>query len=85
MPSVSSWQLSGCVCTVPEQQRSVALQEAAASRQIAPAGLHAFPLSQRPTVAPAALLQWTSVDWPLPPSIFVEPGAPGAPQQSSSF
>ena len=54
-----------------------------------PAALHALPWSQRPTVAPAGLLQWTSVVCPSapvpsePPS-FVEPAAPGAPQQSVS-
>jgi hypothetical protein len=41
MPSRSCWQLRGCVITVPAQQRSVALHEVTASRQIAPAGLHA--------------------------------------------
>jgi hypothetical protein len=83
MPSRSCWQLRGCVCTVPAQQRSVALQDVTASRQMAPAGLHAWPLSQRPIAAPAALLQCTFVI--APPLTFVEPGAPGAPQQSLSF
>jgi hypothetical protein len=50
-------QLSGCVWTVPAQQRSVALQEFVARRQIAPAGLQALPLSQRPIVPPAGLAQ----------------------------
>jgi hypothetical protein len=85
MPRRSCLQLRGCVCTVPEQQRSVALHEFVASRQIAPAGLHALPLSQRPNVAPAAFEQTTSLDCPLPPSIFVEPGEPSTPQQSESF
>jgi len=48
-----------------------------------PAGLHAWPLSQRPMVAPAALLQCTFVI--MPPLTFVDPGAQGAPQQSLSF
>jgi hypothetical protein len=61
----------------------VALHEFDARRQMAPAGLHALPLSQRPIVAPAFLAQCTSVDWP--PETSVEPGAPGAPQQSLSF
>jgi hypothetical protein len=82
MPSKSCLQLSGCVCTVPAQHRSVALHDVIASRQMAPAGLHALPLSQRPTAAPAALLQCTFVI--CPPEMFVEPGAPGAPQQSLS-
>ena len=83
MPSVSSAQSSGCCCTVPEQQRSVALHEFDARRQIAPAGLQAFPLSQRPTVAPGAFSQRTSVLLP-PPDEFVEPAEPSAPQQSLS-
>jgi len=62
---------------------SVALHEFVASRQIEPAALHALPLSQRPIVAPVALLQWTSVVC-APPLLLVEPGAPGAPQQSLS-
>ena len=83
---MSSWQLSGCVCTVPLQQRSVALQLMLARRQIEPAGLHAFGLAQRPNAAPAALLQTTIVICPIPPlpEIFVEPGEPCAPQQSES-
>jgi hypothetical protein len=83
MPSKSCWQLSGWVCTVPAQHRSVALHDVTASRQMAPAGLHAWPLSQRPMVAPAALLQCTFVI--LLPLTSVEPGAPGAPQQSLSL
>jgi hypothetical protein len=59
------------------------LHEFVARRQIAPAGLHALPLSQRPIVAPAAFAQCTSVVFP-PPELSVEPGAPGAPQQSLS-
>jgi hypothetical protein len=82
MPSRSSLQLSGCVITVPAQQRSVALHCITARRQMAPAGLQACPLSHRPTVAPAALLQCTFVI--APPEMFVEPGVPGAPQQSLS-
>jgi hypothetical protein len=83
MPSRSCWQLSGCVCTVPAQHRSVALHDVTSSRQMAPAGLHASPLSQRPMAAPVALLQCTFVI--APPLTFVEPGAPGAPQQSLSL
>jgi hypothetical protein len=58
-----------------------------ARRQIEPAGLHAFGLAQRPNVAPAALLQTTIVICPVPPEpeIFVDPGAPIAPQQSASL
>jgi hypothetical protein len=66
---------------VPAQQRSVALHEFVASRQMAPAGEHALPLSQRPTAAVGLdFAQWTFVISPrgLP---F---GTPGAPQQSLS-
>ena len=69
---------------MPEQQRSVALHEFVASRQIEPAGLHAFPLSQRPKAAPAAFEHVTSVVCP-PPLMFVDPGEPAEPQQSESF
>jgi len=82
MPSRSSLQLSGCVITVPAQQRSVALHSATARRQMEPAGLQAIQLVHRPTVAPAALLHCTFVI--MPPLTFVEPGVPGAPQQSLS-
>ena len=84
MPSESCSQLSGCVWTVPEQQRSVASHDVVASLQTEPAGLQAWPWSQRPIVLPGSLAQCTFVGWPEPPSIFVEPGAPGAPQQSES-
>jgi hypothetical protein len=68
---------------VPAQQRSVASQEFVASRQIEPAGLHCSGWLQRPIVAPAALLHVTFVPGP-PPTSFVEPGEPFAPQQSVS-
>jgi len=84
IPSRSSAQSNGCCCTVPEQHRSVALHEVLARRQIAPAGLHEWPLSQAPTAAPGAFAQWTSVGCPDPPCSFVEPGEPSAPQQSLS-
>jgi hypothetical protein len=43
MPRLSCTQFVFTCCTVPEQQRSVASQENAASRQIEPAGLHLWP------------------------------------------
>jgi hypothetical protein len=52
------------------------LHEPVASLQTAPAGRQELPLSQRPTGAPAVLLQRTE---PLPP------GMPGEPQQSASL
>jgi hypothetical protein len=69
---------------VPLQQRSVALQLIDARRQIEPPGLQAWPVSQRPRVAPGALLQWTFAAWPAPPSSLMEPADPGDPQQSAS-
>ena len=79
MPRLSCWQSQGCVCTVPAQQRSVALHDVVASLQIAPAGEHLFPLSQRPTGSLAfAFEQCTSLA--APPV-----GVPGAPQQSLSI
>ena len=84
MPSESCLQFSGCVCTVPAQQRSVASHEFVESRQMDPAGLHALPLSQRPTVPPpAGFSQWTSVLF-IPPLVSVDPAEPFAPQQSAS-
>ncbi len=50
-PSASCWQRSGFCCTVPEQQRSVALHEVVASLQIDPAGLQRLPLSHLPTTS----------------------------------
>jgi hypothetical protein len=69
---------------VPAQQRSVASHDVVASLQTEPAGLQAWPWSQRPTAAPGSLAQCTFVGWPDPPSILVEPALPGAPQQSAS-
>lgn len=83
IPSESCLQFSGCVWTVPAQHSSVALHELVARRQMAPAGAQALPCAQRPSVAPGSLLQCTSVVFPPPPD-FVDPGAPGAPQQSLS-
>jgi hypothetical protein len=57
MPRESSPQLSGCVCTVPEQHLSVAMHELVDRRQTEPAGEHEFPLSQRPIAAPGAIEQ----------------------------
>ena len=62
---------------------AIGLIAVAVALVMAPAALHAFPLSHRPTVAPVILLQCTFVD--CPPEFLVEPGAPGAPQQSLSF
>ena len=77
MPRLSCTQFVLTCCTVPEQQRSVDWQENAASLQIDPAGLHLLPLSQRPTVAPDALLHVVFASAPS--------GRPAAPQQSVSF
>jgi hypothetical protein len=77
MPRLSCTQFVFTCCTVPEQQRSVASHENAASRQIDPAGLHLCPWSQRPTVAPAAFAQVVFASAPS--------GRPAAPQQSLSF
>ena len=82
MPSASCLQFSGCCWTLPAQQVSVALHENAARRQMLPAGLHALPLSHRPTVAPAALEHVTFAACPPGPPLF-EPGEPRAPQQSA--
>jgi hypothetical protein len=62
--------------TLPEQQSFSALQVMVASLQMAPAGLHALPLSHRPTAAPGSLLQL-----PTP----VTPSVPPKPQQSESL
>jgi hypothetical protein len=43
MPSESCLQFSGCCCTVPAQQRSVASHEFVERRQMEPAALHALP------------------------------------------
>jgi hypothetical protein len=43
MPRLSWTQFVFTVCTVPEQQRSVAEHENASRRQIEPAGLHLLP------------------------------------------
>jgi hypothetical protein len=77
MPRLSCTQFVFTCWTVPEQQRSVAWHENAASRQIEPAGLHLLPLSQRPTMAPAALLHVVFASAPS--------GRPAEPQQSLSF
>jgi hypothetical protein len=61
--------------TLPEQQSFSALHDIEASLQMAPAGLHALPLSHRPTAAPGALLQ-------LPTPVI--PWMPPKPQQSES-
>jgi hypothetical protein len=75
MPRMSCWQTNGFWLTLPAQQLFSALHDVVASLQIAPAGLHALPLSQRPTSAPAALVQL-----PTP----VTPWVPPYPQQSES-
>ncbi len=59
MPRMSCWQTNGFWLTLPAQQLFSALQDIVAILQIAPAGRHAMPLSQRPTGSLAfALLQW---------------------------
>ena len=55
---MSCWQTSGFWLTFPAQQLFSALHDMVASLQMAPAGRHALPLSQRPTGSVgAALLQ----------------------------
>jgi hypothetical protein len=76
IPSKSCWHTSGFWLTLPAQQLFSALHDIDASLQIAPAGLHAFPLSQRPTGSPGLLLQL-----PTP----VSPCTPPKPQQSASI
>ncbi len=60
--------------TLPAQQFALALHDCDWSRQIAPAGEHDLPLSQRPVVAPAAFSHCTSD--------FVPSGSVAEPQQS---
>lgn len=62
--------------TLPAQQFALALHDCDCRRQIAPAGEHALPLSQRPTVAPDA---FEHVIFDLSPS-----GSVAEPQQSLS-
>lgn len=62
--------------TLPAQQFAFALQDSDWRRQMAPAGLHLLPLSQRPIVAPAALEQVTFESGPS--------GSVAEPQQSLS-
>jgi hypothetical protein len=76
MPSRSCWQTSGFWLTLPAQQLFSALHELMASLQMAPAGRHAFPLSQRPTGS----LGLPLLQFPTP----VEPWMPPKPQQSES-
>jgi hypothetical protein len=74
MPRLSCAQVSFW-STLPAQQFAFALHWIACRRQIAPAGEHEFPLSQRPTEKPGAFWQRTFA--PLS-------GCPGPPQQSPS-
>src|SRR5258708_7124471 len=75
-PRMSCWHARGTLLTLPEQQLFSALQDMLASLQMAPAGRHALPLSQRPTGSLAlALLQ-------LPTPVL--PWMPPKPQQSAS-
>jgi hypothetical protein len=76
IPRMSCWQTSGFWLTLPAQQLFSALHDITFSLQMAPAGLQAIPLSQRPTGSLAFdLLQWPVPVWPLMPS---------KPQQSES-
>jgi len=79
MPRMSCWQTQGCVCTVPAQQRSVALHDMVASRHIAPAGEQRIPLSHRPTGSFGLAFEQCTLLCCDPPV-----GVPGAPQQSLS-
>ena len=62
--------------TLPEQQLFSALHVVVASLQMAPAGRHALPLSQRPTASVGLVL----LQLPVP----VVPCVPPKPQQSLS-
>ena len=53
---MSCWQTKGFWLTLPAQQLFSALHDDVASLQIAPAGLHALPLSHRPTSSVGLLL-----------------------------
>jgi hypothetical protein len=73
---MSCWQTKGFRLTLPAQQLFSALHDVVASLQMAPAGLQALPLSQRPTASFGfALLQ-------LPTPVC--PCTPPKPQQSAS-
>jgi len=76
MPRLSWWHVSFC-STLPAQQFAFALHEFDCRRQIAPAGEHELPLSQRPSAKPGSLRHVT-FDSALS-------GLPGPPQQSLSF
>ena len=78
IPLRSCWQTSGFWLTLPAQQLFSALQLDVASLQIAPAGRHAVPLSQRPAEASGVPLAQVTLPLP-PPLLFAEP------QQSSSI
>src|SRR5258705_1662387 len=68
MPRMSCWHTTGFLLTFPAQQSFSALHDIVAILQIAPAGLQAIPLSQRPTGSLAfALLQLPVPVWPLIP------------------
>ena len=77
IPRMSCWQTKGFWLTLPEQQLFSALHDVVASLQIAPAGRHALPLSQRPTGS----LGFDLLHEPVP----VEPCTPPNPQQSASL
>ena len=75
MPRLSCLQVLFC-STLPAQQFALALHDCDCRRQIAPAGEHELPLSQRPTAAPEA---FEHVTFDLSPS-----GNVADPQQSLS-
>ena len=75
MPRMSCWQTNGFWLTLPAQQLFSALHDVVASLQMAPAGRHAWPLSQRPTGSFVLALLHTTPD---------EFGVPTPPQQSAS-
>jgi hypothetical protein len=76
MPKLSCLQVFFC-STFPLQQLAFALHSTVCKRQMPPAGVQAFPLSQRPSAAPGVLLQWMCAVLPF--------GRPSAPQQSVSL
>jgi hypothetical protein len=78
MPRLSCTQVGGTeVSELPAQQLVLALHDVNSSLQMAPAGLHELPLSQRPIGLLSSLLHWT---FDVSPS-----GRVAEPQQSESW
>ena len=78
---MSCWQTNGFWLTLPAQQLFSALHVIVASLQMAPAGLQALPLSQRPTTSVGfALAQLPTPVWPCTPP---NPQQSASPRQTS--